>query len=72
MYVRTHIIYSIETLFGQKKFKKNWTAVNVACRFGQACHKFGSPALDHTGAAERAYTLYVLIILELRTQDGIT
>jgi hypothetical protein len=56
-------------LFGKKEMNKTiWTTVKDACHFAQACHKFGSPALGSTGAAGSAYTLYILIILELMTQ----
>jgi hypothetical protein len=50
VYVCTHIVHSIETLVGQKKFKK-WDkrmprAKEVsACHFGHACHRFASPDL---------------------------
>ena len=50
VYVCTHIVHNIETLVGQKKFKKwdKWMprAKEVsACHFGHACHRFTSPDL---------------------------
>jgi hypothetical protein len=45
MCVHTHILYNMEKLVGQNKFK-NGTAVNAVCHFGHACFRFASPELD--------------------------
>ena len=38
--IHTHILHNIETLVGQKEIKRIGTAVNAACHFGHACHRF--------------------------------
>jgi len=47
------VLHNIETLVGQKKFKKNWDKMNAACqgnlsarRFGHADLRLVSPVLD--------------------------
>jgi len=42
----TNVLHNIQKLVGQKKQKGNETAVNAACQFEHARHRFGSPGPD--------------------------